>query len=94
MKKFFLVLAVVLATGCSYPKHNFESYVDNPGEILKDPHYADYREKMDALESSYLQKKITYVEYQDKKKDLEDQYTDQVNKRNEVIYGERDEAIR
>ena len=94
MKRFLLIAAIVLASGCAYEKHNFESYVDHPGTIIKDPHYADYQEKMDALESSYLQKKISYAEYQDKKKELEDQYTGEVNKRNEVIYGERDEAIR
>ncbi len=50
MKRFLLIAAIVLASGCAYEKHNFESYVDHPGTIIKDPHYADYQEKMDALE--------------------------------------------
>ena len=84
MKKMIVVLMALLVMGCA---DKLNSYLDDPGTIIQDPHYAEYQAQLDALEHRYLQKEISYAEYLDKKSQLEDTYTKEVNERTEVIYG-------
>ena len=85
MKKTIALLLVLLCAGCTYEGKTFEDYMDDPGSILKDPHYGSYQEKRDALESQYLHKKITYPEYQEKLKALDDKYSQEVEERTRII---------
>ena len=88
MKKFIFGL-LLLVVGCSYKGQNLETYVDEPQTILRDPHFANYQEARDHLESEYLQKKMTYGEYLEKKKELDDKYTKEVQKRDAIISSEK-----
>ena len=81
MKRCLLLLCAALVAGCSYG----QNYLENPESLIRDPHFAAYKDKRDDLESSYLRKEITYAEYIDKRDELDDQYTKEVNKRNSVI---------
>ncbi len=86
MKRIFLFLLILTGlTGCSVGQEKLETYLDNPETFIKDPHFAEYQANMDALESEYLAKKITYAEYIERKKELEDQYTKEVEERNEIL---------
>ncbi len=85
MKKLVALLMLVLCAGCSYEGKTFEDYMHDPGAIIKDPHYSSYKEKRDALESQYLNKKITYPEYIEKVKALDNKYNQEVDKRNRII---------
>ena len=80
---FFLILAGL--TGCSVGQEKLETYLENPGTIIKDPHFAQYQQNLDSLESEYLAKKITYAEYLERKKELDEKYTKEVKERNEII---------
>jgi len=83
---FLFFLVIFLSTGCA---ERLETYIEEPATIIQDPHFAEYEKKQQALEHQYLQKEITYAQYLEKKGELEDQYTKEVDDRNKVIYGER-----
>ena len=85
MKKFIVFLSVILLAGCSYQGKTFGEYFDDPGSIIKDPHYGKYQEKRDMLESQYLTKKITYPEYVEKLKALDENYSREVDERTQII---------
>jgi hypothetical protein len=85
MKKgLFLVLGLVLV-GCAYKGQTFESYIDEPENILRDPHYASYQDQADMLEKDYLSKKISYAEYMEKKSELENKYSKEVKERESIV---------
>ena len=85
MKKIIFVIFAFALLGCSAEQQRMESYMDDPSTILKDPHYTEYQEKMDSLESEYLSKKITYAEYLERKQKLEETYNKEVKDRNDII---------
>ena len=82
LKKMIYVVLALGLVGCS---HSFESYVENPTDIIMDPHFGDYQQKASDLESDYLNKKMTYVEYLQKKKDLDNGYSKEVKERENII---------
>ena len=75
-----------LSLGCA---DKLTSYLDDPGTIIQDPHYAEYEKQLQQLEHQYLQKEIDYAQYVEKKSQLDDVYTKEVKERNAVIYGEQ-----
>lgn len=86
-KMILLFLAAVLA-GCTYAgERELSDYIEEPATIVKDPHFANYKGKLDAIEKEYLEKKITYAQYLEQKTALDDQYTREVKERNEKIMG-------
>ena len=86
-RQLFFGLAVFLLAGCA---EKLQTYLESPAEFIKDPHYAEYQTKADALEHSYLQKEIDYAQYLEKKQALDDMYTKEVEDRRTLIEtGER-----
>ena len=81
----WLILFMALA-GCTYEGKPLSSYFEDPGSLIIDPHFEEYQKSLDDLESEYLQKKITYAEYTEKKKELDEKYTKEVKERNEAIH--------
>ncbi|OGX28084.1 MAG: hypothetical protein A2787_04890 [Omnitrophica WOR_2 bacterium RIFCSPHIGHO2_01_FULL_48_9] len=81
MKKYLLILMACFFASCSY--------LNNPETLLQDPHYAAYKDKSDALGHEYLQGKIAYPEYLERKKQLDDNYSQEVQDRNAKIAGEQ-----
>ena len=75
-------LLILLLAGCA---RSLETYVEHPETILRDPHFEGYQENLDALESQYLNKKITYAQYLEQKKQLENTYNKEVRQREEII---------
>jgi hypothetical protein len=83
MKNIFFMAAVAfILVGCSY---TVDDIVEHPGTILKDPHYGEYKRKSDALEKQYLDKKISYADYQKKKRELDETYDKEVRERNAIM---------
>jgi len=85
MKKIILFLTLVFMFGCSYEGKQLGSYLEDPGSIIKDPHFEEYQSKRDDLESQYLRKEITYAEYLEKLNELEEMYSKEVQERQQVI---------
>ncbi len=81
MKKYAVVLLGLLLVGCSYEGRNLESYVYDPASIIQDPHFADYKEKRDALESQYLRKELSYADYKKQVEELDNKYNKEVQTR-------------
>ncbi len=79
MKKITVFLFALFFFGCAYGGEQIET-------LVKDPHYAQHREKLDTLEKSYLHGQISYSEYIAKKKQLEDDYDKQVKEREQKIH--------
>ena len=79
MKKMTVVFMALFFFGCAYGGEQLET-------LVRDPHYAQYQEKLDALEKSYLHEQISYSEYIDKKKQLEDVYDKEVKEREDKIH--------
>ena len=80
MNKMMLGIMLVLAAGCSY--------LDEPEKILKDQHYVAYQEKLSTLEIFYLKNEMTYAQYLEKKKEIDDMYGKQVKDRAAAIEGQ------
>ncbi|MDP2653010.1 MAG: hypothetical protein Q8Q08_03155 [Candidatus Omnitrophota bacterium] len=83
----YLMLTVVLlaAAGCASGTERLQTIMDDPSAILADPDFAQYQEQSDALESRYLRKDITYAEYLERKKQLDEQYAGHVQKQRETV---------
>lgn len=85
MNKKFLILSLFVLAGCSYGQEKLETYIEEPGYFIKDPHFAQYQEGLDALERDYLEKKITYAQYLEQKQALDEQYEKEIQQRDAVI---------
>jgi len=85
MKKIIYFFLAMTLIGCTYEGQNLRTYLEDPGSIVKDPHFSDYKEKRDALESQYLRKEITYAEYVEKMEELDVKYENEVRQRDTII---------
>lgn len=85
MRKLIALLVLMLCVGCSYDGRTFSDYWDDPGSIIRDPHYGSYQGKRDELESLYLNKKLTYPEYVEKLEELDRKYNREVVERTQII---------
>ena len=85
MNRIVIVLMVLALSGCTYTGQDPVKYLEEPQTIIQDPHFTQYKGKRDALESQYLNKEITYAEYVEQTKALDDQYNQEVEKREEII---------
>jgi len=82
MKNIIFILLSIFVVGCSYEGKNVTEYLDDPGSIIKDPHFAAYKEERDALESQYLHGQIEYSDYKEKVDVLDQKYNKEVEERN------------
>ena len=80
MKNILVVLLSFLVVGCAETTQRIESIVDDPGTIFQDPGFANYEQKLNALEKRYLQKEITYAEYLEQKNQIEENYDREIKK--------------
>ncbi|OGX37099.1 MAG: hypothetical protein A3C36_01060 [Omnitrophica WOR_2 bacterium RIFCSPHIGHO2_02_FULL_52_10] len=81
MNKILVLMCALMLSGCAYGR----DYLENPEKFIRDPHFTEYKNKRDALESSYLRKEITYAEYIEQRDRLDDKYDQEVQKRTSVI---------
>ena len=86
MKKkiILLLLAMVIAAGCTYDGESLQTWV-------ADPHYTQYHEKLDDAERSYLEGDMSYSEYLERKKMIDEQYTKEIKERESIIHEGRSE---
>ena len=89
MKNLWIVLFVFFVAGCASTTERLESMVDDPRTILQDPGFANYQQKLDDLEKQYLQKKITYAEYIEQKKKIEEDYSGEIQKQKDSLENPR-----
>ena len=88
-KKMLLLFLALVLVGCTYAgERELSDYIDEPATIVQDPHFGNYKGKLDALEKEYLEKKITYAQYLEQKTVLDDQYNKEVAQRNQKIMGQ------
>ena len=88
-KKMLLLFLVSVLAGCTYAgERELSDYIKEPSTIVRDPHFGNYKEKLDALEKQYLEKEITYAQYLEQKTALDDQYNKEVSERNQKIMGQ------
>lgn len=89
MKKAILLFLMLILTGCTFIREEMlENYSYGPVGWIKDPHFAHYKKDCEALESQYLKENISYADYLEKKKVLDDKYDLEVQERNAIIRGE------
>ncbi|MFH1359661.1 MAG: hypothetical protein ABIJ41_01315 [Candidatus Omnitrophota bacterium] len=79
MKMIIVLIFALLTVGCAY-------VVDDVKDLVKDPHYTAYQQQMDNLESSYLSDELSYPEYLKRKQHLEDNYSKEVEEREQKIH--------
>lgn len=88
MKKLMPVIVLTFfLLGCSdYSGQGaLKNFLVHPETWLKDPHFTEYKENRDELESAYLNKEITYAEYVKQKEELDERYDAQVKERNKIL---------
>ena len=86
MKNAWMFISLVFVfSGCAIGKEKLEMYTNNPEFIIKDPHFYDYQQNLDAVEKDYLSKKITYADYLKKKEELDSHYNQDVQRRERII---------
>lgn len=85
-KKMMALCLIGVLAGCTYAgERTLGEYMHDPKTWIKDPHFANYKEKRDQLESQYLQKEISYSEYLEQRTALDDQYAREVREREKII---------
>lgn len=82
MKNIMVICLALFMFGCTYEGSSLQGYIDDPRTIVKDPHFAGYKEKRDHLESQYLNKEITYADYVAAVDELDQTYNKEVQERN------------
>lgn len=88
-KKMILFFLMSVLAGCTYAgERELGDYIHEPSTIVQDPHFANYKGELDALEKEYLDKKITYAQYLEQKIVLDDQYNKEVMERSQKIMGQ------
>ena len=87
MKKVILFFIMVILAGCTYEGEKLKTYFEDPRTFIRDPHYSNYKQKRDNLESKYLNKEIAYSEYMEQMQNLDDTYSMEVQKRRDIIEG-------
>jgi len=86
MLKFcMLIICCAVFASCQYGTDRLNTVMDDPIRILEDPLTVEHKQDMADLEKRYLNKEITYAEYLEQKQKLEDEYTKQVQKRENWI---------
>ncbi len=85
MKKMIVLFLAVIVTGCAYQGQKVREYFKSPKAFIQDPHFVKYREQRNALESQYLQKKISYAEYIQQRDALDENYEKDVQERDQKI---------
>ena len=85
MKKFLLVLMVMALSGCAQFWH---TYVEEPQNIVQDPHYNRYQEGLRKIEHSYLISEIDYATYLQRKNQLDEVYAQEVQERESKLSGQ------
>lgn len=89
LKRMMLLFLASAIVGCTYAgERELSDYINEPSTIVQDPHFGNYKEKLDALEKQYLEKEITYAQYLEQKTALDDQYNKEVEERNQKIMGQ------
>ena len=83
MKKAVVTLLLLVMIGCSSEK--VQSYLSDPGTLLQDPLSVNHQKALDELEGAYLRKEMTYAEYLQKKKQLEEDYSRAATARKNII---------
>lgn len=86
MKNLIWLLSIGLLFGCTYDGKSLQSYWEEPKDILKDPHFAEYRTKRENLEREYLNRDITYSEYIEKRDAMEKEYERDIQRRDGIIF--------
>ncbi len=76
MKNYWVIVLGFLVGCSSYQVEN----------LVKDPHYAHHRQATEELEHAYLRKEISFPEYQNKRKELENRYSQEVQQRESKIH--------
>lgn len=71
------------AFGCSGER--ILTIMDEPVKLFEDPLSVDYQNDLDTLERRYIRKEISYVDYLEKKRRIEDDYARQVQKRRDTV---------
>lgn len=85
-KMIVLLFLVSVLIGCTYAgERTLGDYLQEPTTLVQDPHFGNYKEKRDAIESLYLKKEISYSEYLEQTKELDDQYSREVQQRENII---------
>ena len=82
MNKMLSFCLVFFVLGCT---QRLQTYVDDPKTIFQDPLTVNHQDALDKLESRYLRKEMTYAEYLDRKKQMENDYAEKVQVRQEKI---------
>lgn len=80
MKKLISLLSLFFLIGCTSEQIK---------TMATDPHYAQYQDKRDGLEKSYLDGSLNYVDYQKQVQQLDENYTKEVKERENIIHEHR-----
>jgi hypothetical protein len=79
LRNILLLSLIVFVVGCS--KYD----ITQPKTLFQDPHFSQYKEERDILESQYLNKEIDYSAYVEQRDALDARYDKEVNQRDQKI---------
>ena len=86
MKRFMVCAGLLLAVGCTS-----DGSIRN---IVRDQQFSEYKTTLEQLETDYLQKKLTYAEYLEQKKHVEEVYQKQIDSRRDLIRNQNEPGVR
>lgn len=86
MNRFVICAGLLFIVGCSSQ--------GTIKDIIRDQQFSGYKVELEQLEKDYLQKKISYAEYLDKKKHVEEQYQRKIDTREQLLRNQNSEGTR
>ncbi|MFP4473066.1 MAG: hypothetical protein ACLFPX_04240 [Candidatus Omnitrophota bacterium] len=72
-----VIILVLTLLGCS-----------SMGRALKDPNFVGYEDRMERLESRYLNDEISYAEYRQMRDTIEGEYQKEADRNRVIVEGE------
>lgn len=85
MKNYLIIISFLVLAGCSYEGEKISTYLKKPETFIKDPHYKKYKESLADAETLYIQKEITFAEYNKQKKAINEKYEAEIQARQKSI---------
>ena len=85
MKKILFVMMAGFLMGCASGADTVKSLIEDPPALLRDPQFSSYQEQVENLERSYLHKEISYADYLERRRRLDDDYNQVIQERQRTI---------
>ena len=88
MKRILMILLALGLAGCTFGGEKVKSYLEDPKSFFEDPLSVKHQQRLDDLERQYIRQQITYAQYLEQRRALQEEYAREVQHREAIILNE------